>query len=150
MKRKQFSNKLYDEYDVLARQHFKRYLEEHGVEYVDHPFGKYGIDIAGRFPDGGVALFDVEVRPIWRENDSKFPFDTIHLPERKGKYLRYNYKGAPIPTYFIAFRRDYKAFVVIDADDVDEDILIPVKNRYVSDGELFFDIDTNKCKTVYI
>lgn len=145
-KRKQFDNKLYDKYDKLARIAFTKWVDKRKgilgdiMEVVDHPYGQYGVDLAVRWSDGTIILFDVEVRPIWKRGE--FPFDTIHLPERKKKFTKYNY-----PVFFIAFRQDYEAFVIINGDSLGE--LVHVPNKFVGEGEYFFDVDINKCTQVF-
>jgi hypothetical protein len=146
-KRPQFSNKLYEKYDKLARIAFTKWIKakesfvQGTVEVIDHPYGQYGVDLALQWSDGAKILIDVEVRPRWRAG--RFPFDTIHLPERKKKFTKYNY-----PVFFIAFRQDYDAFVIIGGDDLGE--LVHVPNRFVGDGEYFFDVDLNNCTQVFI
>lgn len=142
MVRKKFDRALYNEYDINARRHFKNYIEHKnlGIVWKDDPFGSYGIDLACRFPNGDIILIDLEVRPLWKTGE--FPFSTIHLPERKRKYFTYGY-----PTFFVAFRDDYKAFIVIDKDDIDTDNVISLTNKYSKD-EKFFDIDIERCRFV--
>jgi hypothetical protein len=141
-RRKRFSNKLYEKYDQLAKIAFKEWVQSKAdVDVTYDPYGKYGIDIAVKYPSGTVILFDVEVRPRW--TDGEFPYETIHLPERKKKFTNY-----PHHVFFIAFRQDYKAFVVIDGMDLENKVVVP--NRFVGSGESFFDVDINNCKQVFI
>lgn len=146
-KRKQFSNKLYEKYDKLARIAFtdwvnsRKGVSDITMEVIDHPYGRYGVDLAVKWSDGTVILFDVEVRPVWKVG--KFPWATIHLPERKKKFTKYNY-----PVFFIAFRQDYKAFVIISGESLGW--LVHVPNKFVGEGEYFFDVDINKCTQVII
>ena len=144
MVRKKFDQKLYDKYDKEARLHFVKFLKHQidGIRHVHDPYGTYGVDMLVIFPNGNQVLFDLEVRPVWKAYQEKFPFETIHLPSRKHKFTSYE-----LPVYFIAFREDYKAFVVIDGNDLNAVIEVP--NIYVEKGESFFDVDTNKCRIVY-
>jgi len=145
-KRKQFSNKLYEKYDKLAKIAFKTFLKHRAettgviMVVIEDPYGQYGVDLSVQFPDGSVVLFDVEVRPVWKEG--KFPWSTIHLPERKEKFRKYGH-----PVFFVAFRQDYEAFIIINGNDLGE--LVHVPNKFIGDGEYFFDVDIDKCTQVF-
>ena len=127
---------LYREYDACAKQKFKEYLETKGYTAEEHPFRQYDVDL-GAWNKEKTLLFDVEVRPGWESGS--FPFQTIHLPCRKEKFLNHLF-----PVFFIAFRKDLKRFVSIPDTALNRKII--VKNKYVPEGEEFFDVPIQECR----
>lgn len=63
------------------------FLENKGWTAQVNP-DEHGIDIIAVDPFQNEVLIEVEVKNNW-DND-KFPFDTIHLPERKRKFIKRN------------------------------------------------------------
>ena len=72
----------------------------------------------------------------------KFPFGTVNLPGRKGKYA-----DLILPTQFVIFNNDYSYAVIIHRDAV-KDAKQKVIDTVYSMGEQFFDIPISACKIV--
>jgi len=138
--KKVFDPFLYQQYDAKAKQKLKEYLENRGYQVVECPFGQYDVDL-GAWNKEKTVLFDVEVRPLWESGS--FPFPTIHLPCRKEKFTNHLF-----PVFFVAFRRDLKRFVSIP--DINLSKKIVVKNKYVANGERFFDVPIEQCREIIL
>lgn len=118
------------------------YLRRVGAtEIVFDPFGKYGIDVKARLFDGREIYLDAEVRENWKRG--KFPFDTVHVPERKGKFAR---KGS----YFVSIRKDFKKMLLVPGELLTSDRLVEQPNRYLAGGEQFYAVPIEEVKQVSI
>lgn len=85
------------------------------------------------------TYIEVEIKRVWLPN-IEFPWATIQLPERKGKFLRLG-----LPIEFWILRKDCKAAVIIPDYVLSKDLLIEVPNRLVASGELFYKVPIDKC-----
>jgi hypothetical protein len=133
---KRFDPELHELYDRKAKGTLIDYLTSKGVQVIEEPFGRYGVDLKAVDTEGNVIYFDVEVRPIW--SGGEFPFPSVHLPHRKKKFLNLDH-----PTYFVSFRKDCKAgmvFTVSNGTGVEN-----VPNCYMQ-GENFYSVPLSECK----
>ena len=128
---KKFDQKLFNKNDVPAREAAKKFWESRGVHARDNP-DVYGPDL---ILDIG-NLLEVEIKHTWRD---KFPFDTLQLPERKEKF-------AKIGCMFMVFNSNLTQAFLFDGDTVLDSPKKEVYNKYVSKGELFFQIPINKVR----
>lgn len=143
-KRKKFDQKLHDEYDLDARWMLMYYFQSIGAEVEEDPLGEWGlgdkgIDLRVVLKDGRVIYIDVEVRPGWRRGD--FPFDTIHVPERKRKFL-----SDSLDVYFISLRKDLAVALAVAGNKLCDEMLTEVSNKYIESGEYFYDVPVEETK----
>lgn len=131
MSYKKFDQKLFDGNDQPARQAAKKFWESRGVHARDNP-DRYGPDL---ILDIGNML-EVEVKHTWKD---KFPFDTLQLPSRKEKF-------AKLGCMFMVFNSDLTKAFLFDGDTVLDSPRKEVYNKYVSQGEIFFQIPISKVK----
>ena len=136
---KQFDKALYEKFDKKAKDVAVAYLESNGYHVFLEPFGKFDVDLGAR-KDGKGILVEVEVRENWK--DGSFPFRTIHLPKRKEKFLNHTF-----PVFIFAFRSDLKRFVVIPGEILEDQRVVMVSNKYMS-NEKFFDIPITSCEEI--
>lgn len=136
-----FNQRIYDGSDSQAKNAFRKYLSKRKAVIEEEPHGKYGVDLFVTYKNGRKVFIEVEIRYIWLEG--KFPYDTIHVPARKKKFCNLEY-----PTYFISFRKDLKAMIVIPSGNMKEKYLKEVPNRRVKEGEYFYDIPIKYTKLI--
>ena len=130
---KPFDKALHDTYDVAGREAVKRYLAvTRGKRGVDNP-DPMGVDLFVMFGDHLESYCEVEVRPNWRGD--RFPFDTVHVPERKTKLLTND-----LPTWFVSVNVDQTYLLVCDAQTVLQAPLREVPNRLMAHSERFYDV----------
>jgi hypothetical protein len=139
--RKQFDEKLFRENDMRARAAVLVHLWDSGIHAMQNP-DKYGPDLVvygrGFRP---ISYVECEVKQAWRsEQGLSFPFITVQLPERKGKYLRKH-----LPVEFWILRSDCKAVVIIPESALSSSLLSEVPNRLVSAGERFYQVPISDC-----
>jgi len=79
---KPFDKKLYLESDPYCREKIKNFFSQFDVELQDNP-NTYGEDL---ITEGYEIRIEVERRIIW--NSGNFPYDTVHILERKKKYFQ--------------------------------------------------------------
>jgi len=129
MIRKSFDQSLYNQNDSKAREAAKKYWFNNGVNIIDNP-DRYGPDLI--FDDG--SFLEVEVKHTWTDT---FPFDTLQLPERKEKFAKLNCK-------FMVFNKTFTKAFLFDGDQVLQSDKKEVKNKFVPNGEMFFQIPISK------
>ena len=136
-----FNQKIYDESDSPAKDAVRRYLRKRKAIIEEHPHGKYGVDLFVIYKNGRKVFLEVERRWVWKEG--RFPYETIHIPLRKKKFC-----GLEHPTYFLSFRKDLRAMIVIPSEALKKKFILEVPNRRVSHGEEFYDIPLKYTKFV--
>lgn len=129
---KPFDNSLYQLNDKkakdLAIQHLSKKLKD-----VRENEDKFGPDIYGTTKEGIRVYLEVEIKQNWDRFD--FPFDTLNIPSRKGKYLPL-YKNL----IFLVISRNLKRGIFVRSSDLRKEYLKEVENRYIPSGEKFFQI----------
>lgn len=134
--RKPFNKSLHAKNDPKSRRLVQAFFAERGVVLIDHP-NKYDIDLITK--DGKVRV-EVERRPIWKTG--KFPFDTVHILERKEKFFR---EGN---THYCIVSGDYNWIGFIPAKLITSFMrrkyLKENPNKYVKEGEYAYDIPTDQ------
>lgn len=140
MIKKQFSKSLFEQYDELAKRCAKKLLRQSGFS-VSQNKDRYEVDLIAS--KDGIELFfcEVEVKTHIKPGEP-FPWDTLNIPSRKAKYC-----GLRLPTLFCLFSKCgtsglfvWDKFVV--ASDVNE-----VSNKYVQEGEKFFQVPISQVDT---
>lgn len=135
---KPFSEELHTSFDIPGREAVVRYLRRQGWVVFEDPYGQYSVDLVAYKRGIGRYFIDVEVRPGWEHG--KFPFDTIHLPERKKKFL-----DCP-DVVFWSLRKDLKKALIIPGEVVSQYKLVHQGNKYIKSGEYFYDIPVGELK----
>src|ERR1035437_2388632 len=81
MTNKQFNKQVFDGVDNITRIYVIQHMESKGITFHDNP-DKYGIDLIS---DGGILLEVEQKAKAWKGHD--FPFKTIHVLQRKEKWV---------------------------------------------------------------
>lgn len=130
--RKLFEQELHDLYDAPAKEAVAAFIEKKcGVTVQPNP-DKYGVDLLVTKDDKVVGTIEVEVRQ-WHP----CPYPTIHVPERKRKFFSEN-------SLFFALTKTMTHAYWIQMKDIDQYPVKEISNYKVREGELFFDIPTDK------
>lgn len=79
-RRKGFSKSLHEKYDAMGRESALEHFKCWGIKLTPHPNEK---DVDFIMEDG--TILDVEVRTKW--TGPVFPYSSIHVLERKERYL---------------------------------------------------------------
>lgn len=141
--RKAFSNNLHRGHDEKARYAAKKFFESKGLVAVDNPNSK-GIDLLV-FEKGSSSpayYVEVEVKNNW--NARKFQYDTLQIPERKGKYLEMY--GSQL--LYMVFSKDLTQAFIADKLSFKRAALKEISNKYVRKGEYFYQVPTKECELV--
>ena len=134
--RKLFEQELHDLYDAPAKEAVAAFIEKQcGVTVQPNP-DKYGVDLLVLKDDKLIGTIEVEVRQ-WHP----CPYPTIHVPERKRKFFSEN-------SLFFALTKTMTHAYWIQMKDIDQYPVKEISNYKVREGELFFDIPTDKFRYV--
>ena len=126
---KPFSQILHDKYDAPARKAVSNWIQmKWGLEVIDNP-DKYAVDLICLRSSVPVGALEVEVRLV-----DFFQYNSIHVAHRKAKLFQ-----GHLPVLFFALTPDLRNAYWVKADLIKDCPLIEVQNRYVKDGELFYD-----------
>lgn len=134
---KSFDRKLYsvnDNAKELAIEYFKRL----GMSAIVNP-NEYGVDLIV----DNQFYCEVEVKHNWKGNS--FPFPTLQIPERKKKFATLDK-----PVVFMVMSSDRTKALVAKDDDVLSSPLKTVSNKYVKNGEKFFQVDVSMLREIKI
>lgn len=133
--RKTFSPSLHQENDDLAKAAGVEFLK--GFDFVSSIAQNeniYGVDL--KFTDGDYARsLEVEVKRVWK--GPAFPYSTVQVPERKVKYFE---TGSD----YLLLNNEATVCIVIDAETILASPKVEVPNKYVSSGEMFFQVPVSK------
>lgn len=135
--RKEFSQNLFNQYDMDARRATKAFISKQGWDVNDHP-DIYSHDLLAT-KDGITLFVECEVKAVWKSGE--FPFDTVQLPERKKKFFHPN-------AVFFLWRKDLGDAIYVWARDIEHLDTIEVPNKYVHSKERFFQIPVSLTKFV--
>ena len=136
-KRKPFDKNLYDQYDKLAKKYAINILELSGYK-VRGNAKKTGVDLIVSDKNNNDLFFvEVEIKRYIKAGES-FSFDTLHVPHRKAKYC-----GLDKPTLFILFSECGKSYLCVWDNIITASPIKEVENKYVTKGEVFFDVPMN-------
>jgi len=137
---KRFSKKLFDDNDEAAKNAVEKLRHYFGVDEFRDSETQYTVDREGWREEEHLMNVEVEVKHNWKWGLKPFPYNTIHLPKRKEKYL-----GLSRPTYFVIFSSDLQGAIVFSDKTVSEySAMKEVPNKFVPNGEFFFNIPVDK------
>ena len=131
---KPFNQSNYDSNDASGKEAVTQFLMNKGLD-VQENSNKYGIDlIANGTTHNGKSFVDipieVERRNIWTDT---FPFSTVHVPERKTKFLKHYMLYAVVNS-------TYDKIMFCPSDIIKQFIPIEVSNKSIQAGEYFYDV----------
>ena len=141
IRRKKFSQKLYDEADRKAKDIMRSYLESEGYSLLDDE-EKYSCDIEGKDGQG----WEVEIKYSWgREWPSSWR--DVRIAYRKKKLLES--KGSENITFYVLNSMCKEAWE-IPGQAVSEAEVVEVSNKFIPRGELFYSIPISKARKISI
>ena len=123
---KEFNKDSYTVNDKPAKDLVINFLKSKGLDAMENP-DKYGIDII-------VPRYEVERREVWVD---KFPFNTVHIPSRKEKFLKYS-------IIYAVVSRDFDKVMFCTSEVIKQHNQIEVPNKSVPEGEYFYDVPIEK------
>jgi len=133
-KRKPFNRELYEQYDELAKQYAIAILESSKLQ-VRANDKKTAVDLIVFDSNSDLFFVEVEIKKYIKPKEL-FLFDTLHIPQRKNKYC-----NLELPTLFMLLSECGKKFMCVWDKFVLTSPTKEVANKYVSNGELFFDVN---------
>jgi hypothetical protein len=101
-----FSKKLFEKYDIPARQKIKQVLKDFVRDNPD----KYGADMMINCSTIKYKFLELQVCAQW--TDDKFPHKNVYIWERKGKYEN--------DTLFLTLSRDLEQGYLFDTAKLDK------------------------------
>lgn len=128
--RKKFSPHLHARHDGTAKNVAMQWLESQGHESVVENPDPYGVDVLYEL-DGSSMQLECEVKLSWK--GPKFPYATIQVMGRKQKYFN---EGADL--FMLNATGDAAFFIANEAILTSPPKIVP--NKYVSEGEWFYDV----------
>ena len=84
---------------------------------------------------------EVEVKHNWVGHE--FPFDTLQIPLRKMKFTALDKRS-----WFMVMNSDRTRAIVIKHEDLLDSRITEVKNKYMNEGEKFFQVPKSKFKFI--
>ena len=126
---KEFNKESHAANDKPAKDLVIKFLKSKGLDAMENP-NDYGIDIM-------VSRYEVERREIWT---NKFPFQTVHIPARKEKFLKYN-------IIYAIVNKDFNKIMLCTSEIIRQYNKIEVPNRSVPAGEYFYDVPIKEWST---
>ena len=134
---KPFDKNLYEKNDSLAKELAINYFKFKEFQKAEVNPDRYGPDLQVISKNGLSFYVEVEIKQNW--DKYAFPFATLNIPKRKGKFL--NNK-----IVFMVISKNLERAVFVNGSDLEDTYLKEVNNRYVSSGEQFYQIPTELCK----
>jgi len=131
---KPFEKTLFNQYDAIAKETITKYLSKK-YDVTENP-DPYGPDLYVK----NTCFAETEIKEIWTGFD--FPFATVNIPARKEKYLK---AGRVL---FFVLSKNLKRAIVFEGKDLKKEYLKEVPNKFISQGELFFQIPVTLCKVI--
>lgn len=134
--KKKFDKDLYNKNDP-AKLKAIDYFGLMGMKAIVNP-DDYGVDL---IVDDNFYC-EVEVKHNWK--GTNFPFSTLQIPERKTKFAKISDK----PVMFMVFNSEHTHAFLAKATDVLRSRMQEVPNKYVPEGEMFFQVPVKKLTKV--
>jgi len=138
--KKLFDQKLHDQYDQFGRNRVIMFYSQHGIELQENP-DKYGVDLIAYDDGDKIGYVEVEVRVSWKSDI--FPFDSLHVPERKKKLLEND-----LHTVLVSVNCYGTRAFICDYRTVLASPLLESPNMYISKGERFYKVDPRRINLV--
>ncbi len=136
---KAFNVSLFNEYDVSGRHVVIKFLSQWWKCQIEENPDEFGVDLLIKRDNTIVGYVEVEVRPIWNQNN--FPFTTINIPYRKKKFFTLD-----LPTYYCILNKSLDKYLFITSDEIVNSPVTENKNKYVSTDEYFYNVNTFNVK----
>ena len=138
---KPFDVDNYNANDASGKEAVIRFLQTQGLSAEENP-DKYGIDLIANGTTYNGQVFDnvpveVERRIIWNKN---FPFSTVHVPERKTKFLKHYMLYAVV-------NLNYDKVMFCTSNIIKQYEPIEVPNKSIANDEYFYNVPLNLWKT---
>lgn len=131
---KKFDIELFNNNDPKARKVVKKYFKKYGFSLEDN-LEKYGPDL---FDASNGFFIEVERREVWKNEE--FPFEDVHLPERKAKY----FLNSKLDVHYVIISENYKYLGIIFFEKIlpylKDKYLKESSNKFIRSGENFFKI----------
>ena len=130
--RKPFDVQLFKENDERARSLLKKAFKDNYNYRCEDNEDVYGPDLKVWNPNGFfIGYAEVEIKQFWKNKD--FPSLTMHIPERKRKFLKHN------DIVFCVLSADGTQGCWVEGDDLATCAIINKPNKYM-ENEKFFEI----------
>lgn len=139
---KKFDLNLYNQNDKIYKDKVIEYFRKEGIELIENP-DRYGIDLLNLNEDVIIMGFEVEHRFNW--SGDVFPYTTINVPYRKGKFVSDKYK-----TYYCALNKEFTIIFLLDMDKLKSCKIKENKNKYINEGEMFYSVPINIGEFIHI
>ena len=147
---KPFDKYLYEKNDKIAKDiTIKAFLNNYGYNLEENP-DIYGPDLKA-YEDGKfIGYVETEIKYVWKDGLDRLPYETLHIPERKSRLLKYaNRPNERTPIVFCVLANDLKAGFWIDGETLSECPIITKSNIYI-DREDFFEIHLSKVNYFFV
>lgn len=141
-KYKAFDQKLFEENDRAARNAVLNYIDSQGLYAMEND-DKYGPDLVLYSGLSPISYIEVEVKRVWHGPD--FPWDSVQLPQRKEKFSKLK-----MGTEFYILNLTMDHAIIIPDSALSKDLLQEVRNKYIPEGEMFFQVPIDMCNIVKI
>jgi len=132
--RKPFSKSNHNANDGAGKKVVIDFLRSRGIDAMENP-DDYGIDLM-------VAKYEVERRTIYTD---KWPYKTVHVPERKEKFFKYNIYYVVV-MHHETKTKTFDTLLFCETDVIKKYPLVEVPNKSVSKGEYFYDVPLSEWK----
>jgi len=141
--RKPFDPAAHQAFDKLGRDRVRQFFQDsYGIELQDNA-DPYGVDLIAYRAGVKVGYVEVEVRESWSADE--FPFDSLHIPERKQKLLDNDLK-----TVLVSVNLHGTRAFICNAEVILHSPRMERGNKHVNSGELFFLVDPSQVKQVFL
>ena len=125
-KRKPFNKEAWAANDAVGKKAVLQVLKSMDIQAKENP-NPYGIDLLVK---GSKDTYEVERRTIW---EVEWPFDTVHIPERKNKFMQ------PGMTYAVV-NKDCNKVMMCPSETIIQYPQREIRNTAVASGEYFYDV----------
>jgi len=120
---KKFDQSIHDATDAVSKEAMISFFRELGLP-VEENLDKYGVDLV-------VPFCEIEQRAIW--SGDTFPYETVHIPSRKSKFMLLGVKYAVL-------NKELNRCLITDTATIKRYAQVEVRNNLVSQGEYFYDV----------
>jgi hypothetical protein len=134
---KKFDQKLFNENDVSARLAILSHMDSQGLFCIEND-DKYGPDLILYRGLSPYSYIECEIKRVW--SGPSLPWDTVQLPVRKEKFLKLG-----LPTEFYIINKELTHCIVIPDFVLAKLPKVEVRNVYIPDGELFWQVPLSEC-----
>jgi hypothetical protein len=139
-KYKTFDESLYNQHNHRGIAAVLQHLDEQGL-YGEINDDLYGPDIVVYKGFRPSYYIEVEVRKNWADGSKSFPFSTLHIPERKAKFIN---SRTAMTLEFWSLSNDLTAAMITPDFLVLNSPLLETKNVHIASGELFYNVPTDE------